>query len=575
MKTIKALLLILILTGMSNLFAQTARLQVIHNAADPGAVSVDIYLNGTLLLDNFGFRDATPYIDAPAGTPINIGVAGPNSTSAADTIKNFTVTLTANETYVAIANGVLDPNSFAANPDGRSTAFTLFIKAMARENGTSSDVDFFVLHGSTDAPTVDVLARRVTTLVDDAAYGDITGYVTVPPSSYILDITPGSENSTIVASFEADLSGLGGGAAVVFASGFFTPANNQNGPAFGIYAALPTGDVVAFPSVQLARLQVIHNAADILADPVDIYLDGTLLLDDFAFRAATPFIDAPAGVEINIGVAPGNSSSAGDTLKNFNVTLVNGDTYVAIANGVLDPNSYAANPDGRSTAFTLFINAIARESGTSSDVDFFVLHGSTDAPTVDVIARNVATLVDDAAYSDITGYINVPPAAYTLDLTLADGTTLVNSFVADLSGLGGGSAVVFASGFLTPGSNQNGEAFGLFFALADGTVGEFPVGVASVENITSGIPSQYELTQNYPNPFNPSTNINFTIPNNEFVTLKVYNILGSEVATLVNENLSAGSYRFNFDAAYLASGIYLYELKAGTFKEIKKMNLLK
>ncbi len=575
MKTIKALLLILILTGMSNLFAQTARLQVIHNAADPGAVSVDIYLNGTLLLDNFGFRDATPYIDAPAGTPINIGVAGPNSISAADTIKNFTVTLTANETYVAIANGVLDPNSFAVNPDGRNTAFTLLIKSMARENGTSTDVDFFVLHGSSDAPTVDVLARRVAKLVDDAAYGDITDYITVPASSYILDVTPGNDNSTIVASFEADLSGLGGGAAVVFASGFLNPANNQNGQAFGIFAALPNGDVVAFPSVQLARLQVIHNAADILADPVDIYLDGALLLDDFAFRAATPFIDAPAGVEINIGVAPGNSGSANDTLKNFGLTLDNGATYVAIANGVLDPNSYAANPDGRSTAFTLFINVMSRESGTSSDVDFFVLHGSTDAPTVDVIARNVATLVDDAAYGDITGYINVPPAAYTLDLTLSDGTTLVESYIADLSGLGGGSAVVFASGFLTPGSNQNGEAFGLFFALADGTVGEFPVGVASVENITSGIPSQYELTQNYPNPFNPSTNINFAIPNSEFVTLKVYNILGSEVATLVNENLSAGSYRFNFDAADLASGIYLYELNAGNFREIKKMNLLK
>ena len=575
MKTLKATILVLIFTGITNLFAQTARLQVIHNAADPGAVSVDIYLDGTLLLDNFGFREATPYIDAPAGTPINIGVAGPNSTSAADTIKNFTLTLTENETYVAVANGVLDPGSFASNPDGRNTGFTLFIKAMARENGTSSDVDFFVLHGSTDAPTVDVLARRVATLVDDAAYGDITDYITVPPASYILDVTPGNDNSTIVASFEADLSGLGGGAAVVFASGFLAPGNNQNGPGFGIFAALPTGDVVAFPSVQLARLQVIHNAADVLADPVDIYLDGALLLDDFAFRAATPFIDAPAGVEINIGVAPGNSSSASDTLKNFSVTLVNGDTYVAIANGVLDPASYAANPDGRSTAFTLFINAMARETGTSSDVDFFVLHGSTDAPTVDVIARDVATLVDDAAYGDITGYINVPPAAYTLDLTLSDGTTLVESFVADLSGLGGGSAVVFASGFLTPGSNQNGEAFGLFFALADGTVGEFPVGVASVENITEVLPNNYSLSQNYPNPFNPSTSINFSIPNSEFVSLKVYNILGSEVATLVNENLSAGSYRFSFDAADLASGIYLYELNAGSFREIKKMNLLK
>ena len=60
MKNLKALLMMLIFMGMTNLFAQTARLQVIHNAADPGAVSVDIYLNGTLLLDNFAFRDATP-----------------------------------------------------------------------------------------------------------------------------------------------------------------------------------------------------------------------------------------------------------------------------------------------------------------------------------------------------------------------------------------------------------------------------------------------------------------------------------------------------------------------------------
>ncbi len=549
MKTFKILLATILITGLNFTFAQTARLQVIHNAADPGAVAVDIYLNGSLLLDNFGFREATPYIDAPAGTPINIGVAGPNSTSAADTIKNFNVTLTANETYVAIANGVLDPNSFASNPDGRSTAFTLFVKAMARENGTSSNVDFFVLHGSTDAPTVDVLARRVATLVDNASYGDITNYITVPPASYILDVTPGSNNSTIVASFQADLSGLGGGAAVVFASGFLSPSENQNGEAFGIFAALPNGTVVEFPSVQLSRLQVIHNAADVAAGSVDIYLNGGLLLNDFAFRTATPFIDAPANVDLNIGIAPGNSNSVDDTLANFTANLANGGSYVVIANGVLDPSSYASNPDGRNTAFTLFVKDMARESGTGSDVDFFVIHGATDAPTVDVIARGVATLVDNAAYSDITDYISVPPANYTLDLTLSDGTTLVQSYAADLRTLGGGSAVVFASGFLNPSGNQNGEAFGIFFALADGTVGQFPEGVASVENIPGVTPSNYSLDQNYPNPFNPSTTINFTIPNSDFVTLKVYNILGSEVATLVNDNLSAGSYKFNFDAS--------------------------
>ena len=119
-----------------------------------------------------------------------------------------------------------------------------------------------------------------------------------------MDVTPGNDNSTIVASFQADLSGLGGGAAVVFASGFLSPSENQNGAAFGIFAALPNGTVVEFPSVQLSRLQVIHNAADVAAENVDIYLNGTLLLNDFAFRTATPFIDAPANVDLNIGIAP-------------------------------------------------------------------------------------------------------------------------------------------------------------------------------------------------------------------------------------------------------------------------------
>jgi uncharacterized protein (DUF1778 family) len=576
MKTLKIFFSLILLAGFNFTFAQTARLQVIHNAADPNAAAVDVYLDGALLLDDFAFRTATPFIDAPAGVEFNIGVAPGNSSSVNDTLKNFPVTLENGNTYVAIANGVLNPESYAANPEGRSTAFTLFVKDMARESASGSDVDFFVLHGATDAPAVDVIARNVATLVNDAAYGDITDYISVPAAEYTLDITPGNANSVIVASFQADLSELGGGSAVVFASGFLSPSANQDGPAFGIFAALQDGTVAAFPSVQKARLQVIHNAADPNAAAVDVYLDGALLLDDFAFRTATPFIDAPAGVEFNIGVAPGNSSSVNDTLKNFPVTLENGNTYVAIANGVLNPESYAANPEGRSTAFTLFVKDMARESASGSDVDFFVLHGATDAPAVDVIARNVATLVNDAAYGDITDYISVPAAEYTLDLTLADGTTLVQSYSADLSTLGGGSAVVFASGFLTPSANQDGEAFGIFFALSDGTVGQFLTSdITSVESSSDITPVNYTLSQNYPNPFNPSTTINFTIPNSENVSLKIFNILGVEVATLINENLSAGAYSYSFDAQNLASGIYLYELKTGNFKSIKKMNLLK
>ena len=175
--------------------------------------------------------------------------------------------------YVVFANGVLNTNHFAANPEARSTAFELLVKAYGSRRIYSDNVEFFVLHGATDAPAVDVIARDVATLVDNAAYTDITGYIPVPAESYILDVTPAEDNETIVASFTADLSGLGGGSAAVFASGFLTPSANQDGAAFGIFAALANGTVVEFPAyVPQARVQVIHNAADPAAASVDIYL---------------------------------------------------------------------------------------------------------------------------------------------------------------------------------------------------------------------------------------------------------------------------------------------------------------
>jgi hypothetical protein len=249
------------------------------------------------------------------------------------------------------------------------------------------------------------------------------------------------------------------------------------------YASVNYIDYIRFtPLSAPARVQIIHNSADILAGAVDIYVNGALALDDFAFRAATPFIDLPSEVTLNIGVAPGNSTSVSDTLKNFPVVLAEGEKYVVFANGVLT-SGYAPNPDGRNTDFTLFVKPMAQETGTGAGVDLFVLHGSTDAPTVDVKAREAGdlVLVDDAAYGDITPYFTVPAGNYTLDLYLADGTTLVNSFVAPLAGLGGGSAAVFASGFLDPSGNQNGAAFGLFAALANGAVVQLNPGVVPVE----------------------------------------------------------------------------------------------
>jgi hypothetical protein len=87
--------------------------------------------------------------------------------------------------------------------------------------------------------------------------------------------------------------------------------------------------------------------------------------------------------------------------------------------------------------------------------------------------------------------------------------------------------------------------------------------------------SSYKLNQNFPNPFNPSTIISFSIPVQEKVSLKVYNILGMEVSTLLNEVRTSGNYSIHFDAKNFPSGIYFYELKTGNFRDVKKMTILK
>jgi hypothetical protein len=94
-------------------------------------------------------------------------------------------------------------------------------------------------------------------------------------------------------------------------------------------------------------------------------------------------------------------------------------------------------------------------------------------------------------------------------------------------------------------------------------------------NIGMTTPTTYSLSQNYPNPFNPVTKINFAIPKSGLVTIKVYDITGKEVSTLVNEVKNAGSYSVDFTANNISSGVYFYKISAGDFSSVKKMMLIK
>lgn len=112
----------------------------------------------------------------------------------------------------------------------------------------------------------------------------------------------------------------------------------------------------------------------------------------------------------------------------------------------------------------------------------------------------------------------------------------------------------------------------VFGGIVYGDTVMYPVGIIP---LTSSVPDKFSLSQNFPNPFNPTTNINFDIPKNSFVKLKIYDVSGKELTSLVNENLNAGSYNYQWDASSFTSGVYFYRIETNDFIETKRMILLK
>ncbi|PKP47873.1 MAG: hypothetical protein CVT92_16600 [Bacteroidetes bacterium HGW-Bacteroidetes-1] len=313
-------------------------------------------------------------------------------------------------------------------------------------------------------------------------------------------------------------------------------------------------------------MQVIHNSADAAAAVVDVWLNDTKLIKKFAFRTATPFIDAPAGVEFTIAIQPPVSTSPANPIWSQNYTLAYGETYVLVANGLVDDQNYTPFK-----AFDIYVYPKGRESSSSASLtDILVFHGSTDAPVVDIVETGVGagTVIDNLEYGSFAGYLSLPPVDYVLKIKDETGTTTVASFAAQLGtlGLGGQALTIVASGFLNPLENNNGEPFGLFVALASG-------GALIQLSVVTSVEEQNQIAafNLYPNPANSKVNISLDILSDSEVSVSIYNIMGSLVK---NENfgrLSNGMQNKSIDVTDLSEGVYLMKVTANKSQITQKV----
>ena len=318
-------------------------------------------------------------------------------------------------------------------------------------------------------------------------------------------------------------------------------------------------------TAQTARVQVIHNSADAAAEFVDVYLNDALLIPNFEFRTASPFIDAPAGEEIELSVAPPNSSGVEEAIFTAPVTLTEGETYVVVADGIVSGSGYNPPQD-----FGLQIYPLGREAASDpANTDVLVHHGSTDAPAVDVVETGVGagTIVDDLAYTEFQGYLELPTADYTLQINTADGSTGVVAYAAPLAtlALDGAALVAVASVFLDPSQNSDGPAFGIYVALpAGGELVALPSATLGVEDF------DINTFVMYPNPTASELNFEYsTLDSNVFSVI----ITDTQGRTVVTNTINASNQ--SMDVTNLSSGLYQVLIMdgndlVGTKKLLKK-----
>ena len=272
-----------------------------------------------------------------------------------------------------------------------------------------------------------------------------------------------------------------------------------------------------------------------------------------------------------------------DEGENLTITLV-GD----------DPNSsdipfLAYSISGKPTSATFNDNVFSWTPNTSQGrtepyyITFTVtdLAGLTGSVIITVTVNNVNSapyFTTELQENDTVEVHTAPsPVYYTKQLSAVDPDGDVLTF-----GLVSGPGGITSNGLYSwaPTADQAGQSFVVTILVTDGSLSATSTKVLQTsKTVTSvdenGMPSEYKLSQNYPNPFNPTTKISFTTPREGHVKLSVYNVLGQEIATLVDDDLSSGTYSVDFDGSRLNSGVYVYKLETNDFSSIRKMILEK
>lgn len=484
-------------------------------------------------------------------------------------ITNFSYSFNINESYesdnviaVMIGSELKKDNNFQ-----------IIQTKMQEDSRSKRTIDVMLMNTSSENDNFDLYVDG-SLICENLGFGKYSDYIQIPNNSRLISLHNHRESDAIAKYNmpEKNLSGKAG-----------TLIINNNNEYFNLVLTMSNGESLVLdakvgsivernlaetnqndPIVEIretAQVQIVHNSP---SPAVDIYVDGTLAVENFSYRSSTGLVDLPLNTVV--GIAPAGD----DIIAEFPFALEQGVDYIVVASGILNNTE---------TPFTLLASTLNQEAQDNESFALKVLHGVTDAPAVDIYA-NGSLVIDSLVYSDFTDYLQLPVGNYTIDITAHGAQQAVASFSAPLTGLGGGAGILYASGFLAGADTD--PAFALVLTTPSSYVVELPETETylKIDNIFTVELNEFTLLSNYPNPFNPITSIRYNLKTNSEVTITIYDLLGNVINKLFKGTQNAGSKKINWNATnnagdQVSSGVYIYKIETNNSSNFGRMMYLK
>ncbi|HEY1047332.1 MAG TPA: DUF4397 domain-containing protein, partial [Bacteroidia bacterium] len=498
-----------ILGGVPQPVSQIAgtSVQLIHNALDVDLNKVDVYVDGNKMINEFGFRTATPFVPISAGSH---RIAISKSGSAIDTAWSaYTVNLKSDSAYLLMLTGVKDTASYLRKSTGGvNTGSSIKFKYVLTQTnavGQAGAVNVILFHGSTDIAPVRILDPAVGSATDSMVYGHFNkeGSSPLPTYPYKTQVQERLSNK-ILANYFSSLENHDGESLTLMLSGVQNANGNKSGTAkFGLYKVLPTGgpaillDTVPLPPKN-PRMQVIHNAADPATQNIDIWIDGNKAFSNMSFRKGSPFL--PFKVK-DVKVLVYKAGSTSTLLDSMTISLKGDKEYILMLSGVNDTLQFSRTANsGKAIKFNMYLFDMAqRESGNANKINTLFFNGACDMNDASFLEENASSpFIDKVKYGSFDAEyrtINKGTVKWRLR-TSASGTNDLHAYQYDLSNYGGKSMLLFTSGFLSTNDEISGSpALALCGLDSLGKVFVFSQSTAIKTNT-----ADENLIQIYPNP---------------------------------------------------------------------------